>query len=351
MVFVSWRAGVRRKAVEDSDEGQERLRRDGLIEDEQKELRSRFEDAFAHPEDLQPVPRPQRRWRNELPWYLLIGPQEAAIPACWTFSGLEFPINRIDRKLTRDTAGTRYCDWYFADRRPDRHRRALPELSRRRGRRGALGDPDRLLRGAATRTTLGMAMVSIQVETLASATTGAGYAGSLGCARLQEIKDPATLICRSTCGLSKADLASTSSSTRWSREVTRFWVPASARSRTAQMGRFLLQAFEDLLRRLNSQVISASTRSAIPRVAVASSTSAPAWIRRAVVPVRRTRHRQIYQRASRLRGFYLTSAPAPAQQLDEVTAGIGSNLGSPGLPDPAQQLMAIHTGSGAKNAW
>jgi type VI secretion system protein ImpL len=31
------------------------------------------------------------------------------------FSGLEFPINKIDRKLTRDTLGTRHCDWYFAD--------------------------------------------------------------------------------------------------------------------------------------------------------------------------------------------------------------------------------------------
>ncbi len=34
-----------------------------------------------------------------------------------------------------------------------------------------------------------------------------------------------------------------------------------------------------------------------------------------------------YQRASRLRGFYLTSAPHLAQQLDEDTAGIGANLG------------------------
>lgn len=85
MVFVSWRAGVRRKAVEDSDEGQERLRRDGLIEDEQKELRSRFKDALRTLKTSSLYRGRSERWRNELPWYLLIGPQEAARPACWTF--------------------------------------------------------------------------------------------------------------------------------------------------------------------------------------------------------------------------------------------------------------------------
>ena len=55
MVFVSWRAGVRRKAVEDSDEGQERLRRSDRRRTEG--IAQPLQGRLAHPEDLQPVPR------------------------------------------------------------------------------------------------------------------------------------------------------------------------------------------------------------------------------------------------------------------------------------------------------
>ena len=41
MVFVSWRAGVRKKEAEDSDVGQERERREALINASHKELRTR----------------------------------------------------------------------------------------------------------------------------------------------------------------------------------------------------------------------------------------------------------------------------------------------------------------------
>ncbi|MGE8453182.1 MAG: hypothetical protein ACN6OP_21735, partial [Pseudomonadales bacterium] len=46
MVFVSWRSGVRKKAVEDSKAGQERMQRDELIDQEHKELVERFKEAL-----------------------------------------------------------------------------------------------------------------------------------------------------------------------------------------------------------------------------------------------------------------------------------------------------------------
>lgn len=46
MVFVSWRAGIRKKAVEESEDGQDRIRREEQIDDEQKELKARFKDAL-----------------------------------------------------------------------------------------------------------------------------------------------------------------------------------------------------------------------------------------------------------------------------------------------------------------
>ncbi|WP_240999324.1 hypothetical protein, partial [Pseudomonas viridiflava] len=42
MVFVSWRAGVRKKALEESEDGQDRIRREEQIDEEQKELKTRF---------------------------------------------------------------------------------------------------------------------------------------------------------------------------------------------------------------------------------------------------------------------------------------------------------------------
>ncbi|MEL6078603.1 hypothetical protein AAGG41_20875, partial [Stenotrophomonas maltophilia] len=115
MVFVSWRAGVRKKAVEDSEAGQERMQRDELIDQEHKELHERFKDALRTLKTSSLYRGRSERWRSDLPWYLLLGPQGSGKTSLLDFSGLEFPLNKMGRKLTRDTSGTRHCDWYFAE--------------------------------------------------------------------------------------------------------------------------------------------------------------------------------------------------------------------------------------------
>lgn len=85
------------------------------MNEEQQELRSRFKDALRILKTSSLYRGRSERWRNELPWYLMLGPQGSGKTSLLDFSGLEFPINKIDRKLTRDTNGTRYCDWYFAE--------------------------------------------------------------------------------------------------------------------------------------------------------------------------------------------------------------------------------------------
>lgn len=56
------------------------------------------------------------KWRNDLPWYLLLGPQGSGKTSLLDFSGLDFPLNRSEnQRLTKDVSGTRYADWYFAD--------------------------------------------------------------------------------------------------------------------------------------------------------------------------------------------------------------------------------------------
>ena len=182
MVFVSWRAEVRRKAVEDSDGGQERLRRDGLIEDEQKELRSRFKDALRTLKTSSLYRGRSERWRNELPWYLLIGPQgkRQDQPAGLFRTG-------VPDQPDRPQADPRYRRHALLrlvlrrPRRPDRHRRALPDPSRRRGRQGRLGDPARPVAQAPPRTAAERRDgVDSGGNVAQRRRDGAGYAGSPG---------------------------------------------------------------------------------------------------------------------------------------------------------------------------
>ena len=115
LVFSNWRAN-RRKLAEASDEAvqQQQLQQE-VIDEEQSELQRRFKDALRTIRRSSLYRGRSERWRNDLPWYLLIGPQGAGKTSLLDFSGVDFPLNREQQKLTRDIGGTRYCDWYFAD--------------------------------------------------------------------------------------------------------------------------------------------------------------------------------------------------------------------------------------------
>jgi type VI secretion system protein ImpL len=110
MVFVNWRVGVRKLAVEASEDGQERARQAERIDKEHKELKALFKQALSTLKTSSLY-----RGGSDLPWYLLIGPQGSGKTNLLGFSGLEFPNNRIDSDLTRESSGARHCEWYFSD--------------------------------------------------------------------------------------------------------------------------------------------------------------------------------------------------------------------------------------------
>ena len=115
MVYVSWRTGVRKKVLADSDAGKAHERQEQEIEASRKNLRKRFKTALHTLKNTSVYKGRSERWRDELPWYVLLGPQGAGKTSLLDFSGLEFPLNKLDRTLTRDMRGTSDCEWYFAE--------------------------------------------------------------------------------------------------------------------------------------------------------------------------------------------------------------------------------------------
>ncbi|ROL92824.1 type VI secretion system membrane subunit TssM [Pseudomonas chlororaphis] len=335
MVFVSWRAGVRKKEMEDSEDGQERLRREELIDEEQKELRSRFKEAMRTLKTSSLYRGRSERWRNDLPWYLLIGPQSSGKTSLLDFSGLEFPINKIDRKLTRDTVGTRHCDWYFAD-----HGVLIDTAGR------YLTQPDAEVDASAWSTLLNLlrkrrrgrplngVLVTIPVELLLS-----GNEQDLETlarqvrARLQDVHQKLHVDVPVYLVLSKADqlLGFDEFFDQLSREESDQVLGTSFRKE--QNGTdvaVLRQEFEELLRRLNSQVIMRmhQERDTQRRGRILDFPHQLGQIGEHLclfVDMAFTGNR--YQRASQLRGFYLTSAPHLTEKLDPDTASIGASLG------------------------
>lgn len=115
MVLAGWRVRVRREQAQATEDGQRLARQETAIAQDRKTLLDRFRNAERVLKQSSLYGTRNARSRQELPWYLLIGPQGSGKTSLLDFSGLEFPLNKTERKLTRDTSGTRACDWYFAD--------------------------------------------------------------------------------------------------------------------------------------------------------------------------------------------------------------------------------------------
>lgn len=328
MVFVSWREGVRKKAVESTVTGQEHIHQQAQIEKEQKVLRTRFKDALNTLKTSSLYRGRDERWRNDLPWYLLIGRKGSGKTSLLDFSGLEFPINKNERKLTRDTAGTEYCDWYFAD-----HGVLVDTTGRYLSQSDAKIDSSAwatlldLLRKRRRNRPLNGVVVTIEVELLLSSNQQAVQElASEVRARLQDVYQKLHVDVPIYLVLSKADklLGFDEFFDQLSREESDQVLGASfGKEQNGTDATVLRAEFEALLQRLNSQVIIRmhQERDTQRRGRIFEFPHQLGRIGEGLcLFVDQAFRGNRYQRVCHLRGFYLTSAPHVVKEKDAATA-------------------------------
>ncbi|NVZ50495.1 type VI secretion system membrane subunit TssM [Pseudomonas sp. B6002] len=108
MVIVSARHTVRLGKPEHLARSQHQ----GLIDNERRHMRGRFKDALHTLKTTGHYAGRSIRWRNDLPWYLLIGQQGSGKSSVLAASGVQ---RLLDQAEGTRKQGTAYCDWYFAE--------------------------------------------------------------------------------------------------------------------------------------------------------------------------------------------------------------------------------------------
>lgn len=117
ILLLRQRKAHRRQLAEESDEArQERLWCASTIKQERAQMRGAFRNARRFLRGSRLFTHRDERWRAELPWYLLLGPEASGKTSLLTFSGLRFQTtDNHPQGWGDEVRRTPLCEWYFAD--------------------------------------------------------------------------------------------------------------------------------------------------------------------------------------------------------------------------------------------
>ena len=104
--------GARRTVWLNQPAEHERHQRQALINDEIRQVRECFKEALQALKTSRRYGERSERWRDELPWYLLIGEQGSGKTSLLAASGLP---SALDSPETAPQGATSRCEWYFAE--------------------------------------------------------------------------------------------------------------------------------------------------------------------------------------------------------------------------------------------
>ncbi len=89
--------------------------RKGLVEHEQHNVRGRFKEALHILKAARRYGKRSERWRNELPWHLVMGASASGKTCLLQAGGMQLPLDRTDCGAPHTAGAIPHCEWYFAD--------------------------------------------------------------------------------------------------------------------------------------------------------------------------------------------------------------------------------------------
>ena len=107
LVFLNWRTTAVVKKKMTSEQVQEKLILEEKVYEERQAVTSIYKKAMQLLRKSSIYKGRSQGWKNDLPWYLIIGPESSGKTSILDFSGLNFPLNQIEQRLTKNIDGTR----------------------------------------------------------------------------------------------------------------------------------------------------------------------------------------------------------------------------------------------------
>ncbi len=273
--------------------------------------------------------------KYQLPWYMIIGPQNSGKTTLLECSGLDFPLNQTDGHYTRDIQNSQHCEWYFAN-----HAVLLDAAGRFFDlHENELNKPiwNRFLKALHSkrrRRPLNGVILTIDITTLqspdeSSIEVQARYVRE----RLQEIRHELNSDMPIYFLLTKMDKVEGFEPffSSLSREEMDQVFGVTFNEGEGQKADKIKQEFEKLILRIDSQVMAKlhDERDVMKRAELLQFPRQLSFLAERLalfseLAFTKTR----YHQASHLRGLYLTSVPTPINtHTDPSTSNIGQNLG------------------------